>query len=58
MLDWLISWLRRKLGHWLLADEEAEERRREQERARKQQEIIDAHFETTDAADDLDAGRF
>jgi len=58
MIEWLLNWLRVKLGHWLLANEEADEARREREVARKQAEIINAEYETTDTADDFDRGEF
>lgn len=58
MIKWLLDWVRKRLGHYLLADEEADDLRREQERARKQREIMEANYETTDTADDLDRGEF
>jgi hypothetical protein len=58
MLNALLTWLQRKLGHWLLKDEEAEEARRDQEHARKQREIIDANYSANATADDLDRGEF
>jgi hypothetical protein len=58
MIKWIFDWLRRKLGHYLLAEEEAEERKRDEERARKQRDIIEADYKTDDLTDDLDNGRF
>lgn len=58
MIKWLLDWVRKRLGHYLLADEEADDLRRQQERARKQREIMEANYETTDTADDLDRGEF
>lgn len=46
------------LGHWLLKEEEAEERKKDQERARKQKEIVESDYDTTQTADDLDSGKF
>lgn len=58
MFAWLFDLVRRKLGHWLISDEEADERKREEERARKQKEIIDAAGDVEDTARDLDSGDF
>jgi hypothetical protein len=58
MIQWLLDWVRRRVGHWLLSDEEAYERRRDEERSRKQREIIDAGETVDDCVDDLDSGRF
>lgn len=58
MLAWLMDWVKSLLGHWLLASEEEEERRRDVERARKQRDIVEARYETSETADDLDDGRF
>lgn len=58
MIKWLFDWLRRKLGHYLLAEEEEEERKRDQERARRMKDIIDAKYTQDDLTDDLDNGRF
>ena len=37
-----------------MKEEEAEERRRDRERARKQKEIVESDYDTTKTADDLD----
>ncbi len=58
MFNWIIAWIRSKIGHWLLEYEEAENKARDEERYRKMQEIVDAHYETTDTADDFDRGEF
>jgi len=58
MIDWIIGWLKGKLGHWLLSEEEAEERKRDAEIARKRKELIDADYSTDQTADDLDRGDF
>jgi len=58
MINAILNWLRVRLGHWLLADEEADEKRREQEIARRQAEIINADYETSNTADDFDRGEF
>jgi hypothetical protein len=58
MFDWLFNLVKRKLGHWLLKDEEADERRRDEELARKRKEILDAGSTVDDTAGDLDRGEF
>lgn len=58
MIAWLINLLKHWLGHKLLADEEEQEQAREKEITRKRKEIMDAKYETTDTADDLDRGEF
>jgi hypothetical protein len=58
MIKWLIDFLRRKLGHYLLSDEEAEEKKRDEEIARKRRELIEDDYSTEKTADDLDDGRF
>lgn len=58
MINWIFDVLKRLLGHWLLKEEEAEERKKDQERARKQKEIVESSYDTTQTADDLDAGKF
>jgi hypothetical protein len=58
MLNALFDWLKRKLGHWLLKDEEAQEQARDKERARKQREIIDANYTVDDTERDLRSGDF
>jgi hypothetical protein len=58
MIKVLFDWVRKRLGHYLLADEEADDLRRQQELARKQREIIEASYETEDTARDLDSGEF
>lgn len=58
MINWIFDILKRLLGHWLLKEEEAEERKKDQERARKQKEIVESNYDTTQTADDLDRGEF
>ena len=58
MINWIFDVLKRLLGHWLLKEEEAEERKKDQERARKQKEIVESDYDTTQTADDLDSGKF
>ena len=58
MINWIFDVLKRLLGHWLLKEEEAEERKKDQERARKQKEIVESNYDTTQTADDLDRGDF
>lgn len=58
MINWIFDVLKRFLGHWLLKEEEAEERKKDQERARKQKEIVESDYDTTKTADDLDNGSF
>lgn len=58
MIAWLINLLKHWLGHKLLADEEEQEKARDAEIVRKRKEIMDAKYETTDTADDLDRGEF
>ena len=58
MIKWLLDWVRHKLGHYLLSDEEEVEQRRDEERARKQKDIIDANYKTEDTANDFDRGEF
>lgn len=58
MINWIFDVLKRLLGHWLLKEEEAEERKKDQERARKQKEIVESDYDTTKTADDLDNGSF
>lgn len=58
MIKAFFDWVRHLLGHYLLADEEEDERKRDQERARRQKEIIDATYTVDQTADDLDDGRF
>lgn len=41
-----------------MKEEEAEERKKDQERARKQKEIVESNYDTTQTADDLDRGEF
>ncbi len=41
-----------------MKEEEAEERKKDQERARKQKEIVESDYDTTKTADDLDNGNF
>jgi hypothetical protein len=57
-MAWIFDLVRRKLGHWLISDEEADDRRREEERAKKQKEIMDAQGDVEDTARDLDGGGF
>jgi len=58
MINWIFDLLKSFLGHWLLKEEEAEERKKDQERARKQKEIVESDYGTDQTADDLDNGRF
>jgi hypothetical protein len=58
MINWIFDLLKNLLGHWLLKEEEAEERKKDQERARKQKEIVESDYDTTQTADDLDSGKF
>lgn len=58
MINWIFDIIKRLLGHWLLKEEEAEERKKDQERARKQKEIVESNYDTTQTADDLDRGEF
>jgi len=58
MIDWLLNWLKVTVARWLLADELEAERVRDREKWRRQQEIIDANYETSDTARDLDSGEF
>lgn len=58
MFSWLFNLIRVRLGHWLISDEEADERKRDEERAKKQKEIIDAQVDVEDTARDLDSGDF
>lgn len=58
MFSWLFNLVRLRLGHWLISDEEAAERKRDEERAKKQKEIIDAQGDVEDTARDLDSGDF
>lgn len=58
MMSWIFDWVRRRLGHWLISDEEADERKRDEERAKKQKEIIDAQGDVEDTARGLDSGDF
>ena len=58
MMSWIFDWVRRKLGHWLISDEEADERKRDEDRAKKQKEIIDTQGDVDDTARDLDSGDF
>lgn len=58
MIKYLFDWLRKRLGHYLLSDEEADERRREEELARKQKDIVHDDAKTLDTADDLSDGNF
>lgn len=58
MINWIFDILKRLLGHWLLKEEEAEERKKDQERARKQKEIVESNYDTTQTADDLERGDF
>jgi hypothetical protein len=58
MIKWLFDWLRRKLGHYLLAEEEAEDKRRDEERARRMKDIIEADYTVDQTADDLEKGEF
>jgi hypothetical protein len=58
MINWIFNLLKNYLGHWLLKEEEAEERKKDQERARKQKEIVESDYDTTQTADDLDSGKF
>jgi hypothetical protein len=58
MIKLILDWVRKRLGHYLLADEEADDLRRQKELARKQRDIIEANYETEDTARDLDNGSF
>lgn len=58
MINWIFDIIKRLLGHWLLKEEEAEERKKDQERARKQKEIVESNYDTTQTADDLERGDF
>lgn len=58
MIKWLFDWLRSKLGHYLLADEEAEADARQRERERRMKEIIDADYTVDDTERDLRNGDF
>lgn len=58
MLNALLTWLQHKLGRWLLQDELQEEARKDQERARRQKEIMDANYTVDDVERDLDRGEF
>jgi len=58
MIAWLFNLIKHWLGHQLLADEEENERRLDEYIARKRKDIIEANYETTDTADDLDNGTF
>ena len=58
MFSWLFNLVRLRLGHWLISDEEADERKRDEERAKKQKEIMDAQGDVEDTARDLDSGDF
>lgn len=65
MLNWLIDIVRRWLGHWLLAKEEAEQKQQEDaqkdklaKKKEKQKQIVEGNYETTQTANDLDNGEF
>lgn len=65
MLNWLIDIVRRWLGHWLLAKEEAEQKQQEDaqkdklaRKKEKQKQIVEGNYETTQTANDLDNGEF
>lgn len=58
MIKWLLNWLKSKLGHWLLEDEEEAERERETARKRRMEDIINANYTTDDTIRDLDDGKF
>jgi hypothetical protein len=58
MIKWIIDLIKSWLGHQLLADEEENERKRDDEIRRKRKEVIDADYSTEQTADDLDNGRF
>ena len=58
MINWIFNWLKHTLGHWMIDDELAEEKKRDAEIARKRKELIDADYTTDQTADDLDRGEF
>ncbi len=58
MIAWLMDWVRRRVGHWLLRDEDAEREAREAERERRMREIIDVGMSEDEAVDRLDDGSF
>lgn len=65
MLNWIIDIVRRWLGHWLLAKEEAEQKQQEdiqkdklKKKKDKQKQIVESDYGTTQTADDLEKGEF
>lgn len=58
MISWLFDWLKSKLGHWLLKDEDEYDRRMEEYRAKRMREIIEDGQSVDDVERDLRSGDF